>query len=233
MNEKILVVDDERKITDVVRAYLEKEGYVALVAETGQKALELIERSKPDLVILDLMLPDIAGEEICQRLRQRSDVPIIMLTAKVSEEERVKGLMIGADDYLVKPFSPRELVARVRAILRRVRRDTEALRDRLSFNQGALTIDLIRHEVRKNGQVVPLTAHEYKLLVALAEHPGRVYSRFQLVNKVQGYDFEGYERTIDAHIKNLRKKIEPDPKKPHYIQTVYGIGYKFAGEEDV
>jgi len=233
MNEKILVVDDERKITEVVRAYLEKEGYIVLVAGDGQGALDLIERSKPDLVILDLMLPDMAGEEICRRLRQRSDVPIIMLTAKASEEERVKGLMIGADDYIVKPFSPRELVARVRAILRRVRRDSEALRDRLSFHNGSLTIDLIRHEVKRNGKLVPLTAYEYKLLVALAQHPGRVYSRLQLVNKVQGYDFEGYERTIDAHIKNLRKKIEPDPKNPRYIQTVYGMGYKFEGEEDV
>ncbi|HID94965.1 MAG TPA: response regulator transcription factor [Candidatus Latescibacteria bacterium] len=233
MNEKILVVDDERKITEVVRAYLEKEGYIVLVAGDGQGALDLIERSKPDLVILDLMLPDMAGEEICRRLRQRSDVPIIMLTAKASEEERVKGLMIGADDYIVKPFSPKELVARVRAILRRVRRDSEALRDRLSFHNGSLTIDLIRHEVKRNGKLVPLTAYEYKLLVALAQHPGRVYSRLQLVNKVQGYDFEGYERTIDAHIKNLRKKIEPDPKNPRYIQTVYGMGYKFEGEEDV
>ena len=232
MNKRILIVDDEPKILDVVRAYLEKDGYAVFVATNGRAALEQMEKVKPGMVILDLMLPDLPGEEVCRSLRQKSDIPILMLTAKSGEEDRIHGLAIGADDYLTKPFSPRELVARVRAILRRVHSDTEILRDRLSFGGGTLVIDGSRHEVLLRDRPLNLTPTEFKLLLTLARYPGRVYSRFELVTKVQGYDFEGYERTIDAHIKNLRGKLEEDPKEPRFIVTVYGAGYKFGRSED-
>lgn len=231
LGNRILVVDDEQKIVDVVRAYLERDGYIVFSATDGQSALEVADRSHPDLVILDLMLPDLSGEEVCQRLRQESEVPILMLTAKSAEEERIKGLSIGADDYLVKPFSPRELTARVRAILRRSKGDV--LKDVLSFGDGKIVIDAVRHEVRRLGELVSLTPLEFKLLLTLAQYPGRAYSRLELIRKVQGYDFEGYERTVDTHIKNLRSKIEDDPKNPTYVQTIYGVGYKFVGETDV
>ena len=186
------------------------------------------ERTKPGLIILDLMLPDLPGEEIAREIRSRSDVPILMLTAKASEDERVAGLALGADDYLTKPFSPRELVGRVRAILRRSQGAETPLVEVLSFDGGALEIDTVQHEVRRDGEPVELTPNEYRLLVTLSRYPGRVYSRFELINHVQGYDFEGYERTIDAHVKNLRKKIEPDPKHPRYVETVFGTGYRLA-----
>lgn len=227
----VLVVDDEAKILEIVKAYLQKEGYAVLTAERGEAALNLAAKANPDLIVLDLMLPDINGEDICRRLRQTSQVPILMLTAKVSEEERVAGLAMGADDYLTKPFSPRELVARVGAILRRARGGLEAQK-KMSFLCGRLSIDLERHEVIVDEAPVQLTPNEFKLLVTLATYPGRVYSRFELVNRVQGYDFDGYERTMDAHIKNLRQKIEADPKNPEFVLTVYGVGYKFGPSQD-
>jgi len=227
-NKKIVVIDDELSVQDVVRGYLEKDGYHVFVAGNGRDGLALAERTKPGLIVLDLMLPDIAGEEICREIRSRSDVPILMLTAKAAEEERVGGLAIGADDYLTKPFSPRELVARVRAILRRTQGVETPLVETLSFDDGRLEIDTVAHEVRLERQIADLTPNEYRLLVTLARYPGRVYSRFELINHVQGYDFEGYERTIDAHVKNLRKKIEPDPKHPRYVETVFGVGYRLA-----
>ena len=228
MNKKIVVIDDEPSVQEVVRRYLEKDGYLVYVAEDGREGLALAERAQPGLIVLDLMLPDISGEELCREIRARSDVPILMLTAKASEEERVQGLALGADDYLTKPFSPRELVARVRAVLRRAEGAETSLVEPLSFDDGRLTIDTLRHEVRRDGVVVELTPNEYRLLVTLARYPGRVYSRFELINHVQGYDYEGYERTIDAHVKNLRKKIEPDPRHPRYVQTVFGAGYRLA-----
>jgi DNA-binding response OmpR family regulator len=228
MNKKIVVIDDEPSVQDVVRGYLEKDGYLVYVAGNGRDGLAVAERTKPGLVVLDLMLPDVAGEDICREIRSRSDVPILMLTAKASEEERVDGLAIGADDYLTKPFSPRELVARVRAILRRTQGAETPLVEVLSFDGGSLEIDTVQHEVRRDGELVDLTPNEYKLLVTLARYPGRVYSRFELINHVQGYEFEGYERTIDAHVKNLRKKIERDPKHPRYVETVFGAGYRLA-----
>ncbi len=228
MNRKIVVIDDEASVQEVVRGYLERDGYLVYVAGNGREGLALAERAKPALVVLDLMLPDISGEEICREIRTRSDVPILMLTAKVSEDERVAGLALGADDYLTKPFSPRELVARVRAILRRAQGSGTPLVETLSFDGGTLVIDTVRHEVLRQGQAVELTPTEYRLLVALAQYPGRVYSRFELIERVQGYDFEGFERTIDAHVKNLRRKIEPHPRKPRYVETVFGVGYRFA-----
>ncbi|HLG08940.1 MAG TPA: response regulator transcription factor [Gaiellaceae bacterium] len=227
-NKKIVVIDDEPSVQEVVRGYLEKDGYLVYVAGNGRDGLALAERAKPGLIVLDLMLPDVSGEEICREIRSRSDVPILMLTAKASEDERVGGLALGADDYLTKPFSPRELVARVRAVLRRTQGTAMPLVEVLSFDEGALEIDTVQHEVRRDRELVELTPNEYRLLVTLARYPGRVYSRFELINHVQGYDFEGYERTIDAHVKNLRKKIEPDPKHPQYVETVFGVGYRLA-----
>ena len=227
----ILVVDDERKIRDLVRSYLEAEGYSVLTAETGQGALELALRTHPDVVVLDLMLPDLSGEEVTRSLRETSDVPILMLTAKATEDDRVTGLRLGADDYLVKPFSPRELAARIEAILRRTRGagpDAGAL----SFEGGHLVIDRDAWEVRINGKLALLTKSEFDLLLALASRPGRVFSRYELVTRVQGFDFEGYERTIDAHVKNLRRKLGDDPRAPSYIVTVTGVGYKLAVAAD-
>jgi DNA-binding response OmpR family regulator len=228
MNKKVVVIDDEPSVQEVVRGYLEKDGYLVFVAGNGRDGLALAERTKPGLVVLDLMLPDVAGEEVCREIRSRSDVPILMLTAKASEDERVGGLALGADDYLTKPFSPRELVARVRAVLRRSQSVETPLVETLSFDEGRLEIDTVQHEVRRDGERIDLTPNEYKLLVALARYPGRVYSRFELITHVQGYDFEGYERTIDAHVKNLRKKVEPDPRRPRYVETVFGVGYRLA-----
>ncbi len=226
--ESILIVEDEKKISEIVRAYLEKEGYRVNQAETGQQALKFL-KDTVDLVILDLMLPDIQGEDLCRMIREGSDVPVIILTAKSGEEERIKGLGIGADDYVVKPFSPRELVARVKAQLRRAGRTKKKL---LSFNSGGLRIDVNNREVFRDGVTVILTPTEYKILLSLAEQPGWVFSREQLVTIAQGFDFEGYDRTIDAHVKNLRHKIERDSREPEFIRTVYGVGYKFTGIPD-
>jgi len=226
--DSVLVVEDEKKISDIVRAYLEKEGDRVRVAENGNEALTLF-REGPDIIVLDLMLPDMTGEELCSTIRESSEVPIIMLTAKSGEEDRIKGLGIGADDYLVKPFSPRELVARVKAHLRRSGKTRKKV---LSYNRGSLRMDLERHEVVKEGSPLQLTLTEFKILTALAENHGRILSRNQIVNIVQGYDFEGYDRTIDAHVKNLRHKVEKDSKSPEFIQTVYGVGYKFIGTPD-
>jgi DNA-binding response OmpR family regulator len=227
-NKKIVIIDDEPSVQEVVKAYLEKDGYLVYVAGNGADGLALAERVKPGLIVLDLMLPDISGEEVCREIRGRSDVPILMLTAKAGEEERIEGLQIGADDYLVKPFSPRELVARVRAVLRRTQGVETPLVAVVSFDDGRLEIDTVQHVVRRDGNEVALTPNEYKLLITLARYPGRVYSRYELVNHVQGYDYEGYERTIDVHVKNLRKKIEPDPRNPRYVETVTGVGYRLA-----
>ena len=228
MNERIIIVDDEPWVHEVVRAYLERDGFIVYGAGDGREGLDLAMTKRPDLVVLDLMLPDLSGEEICRRLRERSDVAILMLTAKSGEEERIAGLGLGADDYLVKPFSPRELVARVKAVLRRTRGGEMPLVELLRFDDGRLEIDSVRHEVRVAGEPVDLTPSEYKLLLALAQYPGRAYSRLELINRVQGYDFAGYERTVDAHVKNLRRKIEPNPAKPHYVETVHGIGYRLG-----
>jgi DNA-binding response OmpR family regulator len=226
--ESILVVEDEKKISGIVTAYLEKEGFRVMLAEKGEDALRLL-KDDPDLVILDLMLPDMPGEEICSLVRDVSEAPIIMLTAKSGEEDRIKGLGLGADDYVVKPFSPRELVARVKAHLRRA---GKAKRSLLAFNNGRLRIDPEKHEVLIDTRPLQLTLTEFRILMVLAENRGRILSRNQIVNLVQGFDFEGYDRTIDAHVKNLRHKIESNSKSPEFIQTVYGAGYRFIGTPD-
>lgn len=226
--ESILVVEDEGKIAEIVRAYLEREGYAVTLASTGEEALRLL-KDRFDLVVLDLMLPDMQGEDICSFIRKNSDLPVIMLTAKSAEEERIRGLGIGADDYVVKPFSPRELVARVKALLRRTNKTRKKV---YSYNTGSLKISVDDREVFVQGKQMVLTPTEFKILTAFVENPGRIFSRDQLATIAQGFDFEGYDRTIDAHVKNLRHKIEKDSKAPEFIRTVYGIGYRFSGTID-
>ncbi len=222
---RILLVEDEKAIRDAVAAYLERANYWVTPAADGQEAVDAFAQHQFDLVILDLMLPKIPGEKVCRIIRDSSDIPIIMLTAKGEVEDRIIGLELGADDYLIKPFSPRELVARVRALLRRAHIDSEPQREVLDF--GGLTIDLNGHKVLVNDEEIDLTASEFKLLTTLSRYPGRVYSRMELVEKVLGYDFEGYERTIDSHVKNLRAKIGDDPRNPRWVYTVHGVGYRF------
>jgi DNA-binding response OmpR family regulator len=224
---KILVVDDEQNILNVVKAYLQKEGFEILTAMDGEAALSIFNRETVHLIVLDLMLPKISGEEICSRIRATSNVPIIMLTAKADEDERIEGISIGADDYLTKPFSVRELVARVRALLRRSYRDTAPMADILAFNNGDLEIDIKKMIVNKQGNAVNLTTNEFKVLITFLTNPGQVFSREQLVEKSFGMDYEGFDRTVDTYIKNIRQKIEDNPKEPMYIATIYGMGYKF------
>jgi DNA-binding response OmpR family regulator len=226
--ETILVVDDEPKIVKTVRAYLESAGFRVVTAHDGQTALTISRHEKPALIILDLGLPRIDGIDVTRTLRRDSNVPIIMLTARVDEADKLVGLELGADDYVTKPFSPRELVARVRAVLRRTGAEREQAPPPIVA--GEITIDRERRQAEVDGRAVELTATEFDLLAVLAQHPGRVFTRLELLDRVQGYAFEGYERTVDAHIKNLRQKIEPDPKNPCYLLTVYGVGYKFAEE---
>jgi DNA-binding response OmpR family regulator len=224
--ETILVVDDEPKIVKTVKAYLESAGFRVVTAEDGQRALTVYRHEKPALVVLDLGLPGLDGLDVARTIRRDADVPIIMLTARVDETDRLIGLELGADDYVSKPFSPRELVARVRAVLRRAGGEREQAPPPIVA--GGVKIDLERRQVTVGGQAVELTPTEFDLLSVLARHPGRVFTRLELLDRVQGYAFEGYERTVDAHVKNLRQKIEPDPRQPHYLLTVYGFGYKFA-----
>jgi DNA-binding response OmpR family regulator len=225
---KILIVEDEAKISGIVKSYMEREGYDVTVASTGKAALTEI-RNRFDLVILDLKLPDMDGESICSAIREVSNIPVIMLTAKSSEDDRVRGLGMGADDYVIKPFSARELVARVKAHLRR---SGNVERKELSFNGRALIINTKTKEVVKNSHKISLTNTEFRILLGLAERPNNVLSRLQLINIAQGFDFDGFDRVVDAHIKNLRHKIEDEPQKSSFIKTVYGVGYKFTGEPD-
>ncbi len=227
---KILIVDDEVKIVEVVKSYLENSGYSVYEAYNGKEALDKYEKEKPALIVLDLMLPDMTGEEICRTLRKKSRVPIIMLTAKVDEENVLKGLNIGADDYVTKPFSPRQLVARVEAVLRRTIDSIAPLSSLLSFNNDELVIDTLKYEVKRYGEAINLTPNEYKLLLAMAKYPDKTFTREELISIGLGEDFNGYDRTIDTHIKNIRQKIESCHKKPKYILTIHGIGYRFGGE---
>ena len=223
-------MDDEIKIVEVVKSYLENSGYSVYEAYNGKEALDKFEKENPALVILDLMLPDITGEEICKALRKKSRVPIIMLTAKVEEEDVLKGLNIGADDYVTKPFSPRQLAARVEAVLRRASDALVPLSSLISFNNGEPVIDTLKYEVKRYGKKINLTPNEYKLLLAMVKYPDKVFTREELISIALGENFNGYDRTIDTHIKNIRQKIESDPKNPKYILTIHGIGYRFGGE---
>lgn len=217
----------KKNISDVIVAYLKKEKFNVLVAYDGQKAIELFNEKTIHLIILDLMIPLLSGEEVCKKIRTISNIPIIMLTAKTGEEDKITGLSIGADDYVSKPFSPRELLVRVKALLRRSYRDNSPLAEKLYFNNGELEIQAAKMEVKKSGNEVSLTSNEFKILFALVSNADQVLSREQLIEASFGYDYKGFDRTIDTHIKNLRYKIEDNPKSPKYIQTVYGAGYRF------
>ncbi len=228
MRGKILIIEDEPKIADILKLYMEKEDFRVCHVSTGAEALSSLKKEEPDLIILDLILPDIEGEELCSIIKKGHDIPVIMLTAKSSEDEHVRGLDPGADDYVVKPFSPKELMARIRAVLRRKTGGTK----RLSFNKGGLVIDLNTREVYHDGRPVALTHTEFRILQLLSSRPHQVFTREDIISSVLGYDFEGYDRTVDAHIKNIRHKIEKDPKRPVFIKTIYGAGYKFTGIPD-
>ncbi len=228
-NKKILVVDDEVKIVKILKAYLEKSGYDVLVSFTGKEAIDIFEKNDVALVLLDLMLPDLMGENVCKAIRAKSRVPIIMITAKTDEKSLIKGLNIGADDYITKPFSPKEVIARIDAVLRRVKSDN-LVNIPVSFCDGYLTIDFINSNVKINGKEISLTATETKILNTMAKAPNRVFSREELIAYALNYEFEGYDRSIDTYIKSIRLKIEPDRKKPKFIVTVHGTGYKFVGE---
>ena len=220
--KKILVVDDEHKIVDIVRAYLERDGFRVVTAYDGEAALKVFHQEKPDLIVLDLMLPKMSGHDVCRFIRKESEVPIIMLTARDELTDKIVGLELGADDYLTKPFAGRELVARVKAILRRAE-------PRVSIplmRAGDITVDTVRRLVTIRDKVIELTTTEFELIKLLASYPGRVFSRAELLDRLQGDAYEGYERTIDSHIKNLRRKIEPNPDQPSFIHTIYGAGYK-------
>lgn len=225
MKPTILVVDDDRKTVDLIRLYLDKDGYRVLAAFDGQAAIDLTRNSRPGLIILDVMLPKVNGLDVCRLLRSESQVPIIMLTAKITEDDKLRGLDLGADDYVTKPFSPRELVARVRAVLRRGIAESDPGPEQILY--GDLAVDFVRHEARIGGSPVHLTPKEFTLLEILIKQPGRVFSRLELLEIAFGYDYQGFERTVDVHMMNLRKKIEENPAQPRYIQTVYGVGYKF------
>ena len=227
----VLVVEDERKIRDLVRGYLEREGLGVLTTESGAEAIALARDSAPDLLILDLGLPDVPGEEVAREVRTFSSVPILMLTAKAAEDDRIRGLELGADDYLTKPFSPRELVLRAKAILRRAGAGDQE-DGTLSFGDGRLVVDEARREVQVDEVQVALTPTEFGILAALARVPGRVYSRYELINRVRGYEFDGYERTIDSHVKNLRRKVEHDPRRPEVVLTVLSGGYRLGLTRD-
>ncbi len=232
VGRSILVVDDDEKIVDLVQTYLKKDGYKVLTSHDGLQALETARQRHPDLIVLDLMLPGMDGLDVCRVLRAEGNmVPIIMLTAKTTEEDKLVGLDLGADDYVTKPFSPRELVARVRAALRRVSEQARQGPSEIRF--GDLEVDFVRHETRVHRKLAHLTPKEFKLLEVLIKEPGRAFSRLDLLDRVFGFDYEGLERTVDVHVMNLRRKVEPDPRRPKYIQTVYGVGYKFSEGQDV
>jgi DNA-binding response OmpR family regulator len=220
--KKVLVVDDDTKTVELVKLYLNRDGYKVITAYDGKEALRIAREQRPDLIVLDLMLPGIDGLEICRTLRAESDVPIIMLTALSTDDNRLTGLDLGADDYVTKPFSPRELAARVRAVLRRL--PGERGPDKIV--QGNLTVDFLKHEAFLDNKALNLTPIEFKLLGVLVKEPGRVFSRSQIIEKALGLDFDGFDRTIDVHILKLRRKLEPDPHNPRFIKTIYGTGYK-------
>jgi len=228
LNELILVVDDEQKIVKIARDFLEKSGFHVLSAGDGKTALAITRGERPDLIVLDLMLPGMDGLDVCRALRRESDVPIIMLTARTEEADRLIGLELGADDYISKPFSPRELVARVRSLLRRAQ---GTLTQPGIIRRGDLEIDLEGHRLSRHGTPIQLTRLEFNILAILAQHPGQTFTRFQLIDRLFGITYAGIDRSIDAHVKNLRRKLEDDPAEPRYILTVYGVGYRFTDEE--
>lgn len=231
MTSTILLVEDDPRIAEVAIAYLERAGFRVMHTFTGREAMTLVSTDRPALVVLDLMLPDLSGEAVCRELKERADIPVVILTAKASEEERLAGFALGADDYIVKPFSPRELVARVQAVLKRSGTTESSLR--LSFNQGHLVLDEHNHAVILKGDAIRLTAVEFKILFTLAATPSKTFTREELVDKAMGYHFDGYDRNIDSHIKNIRQKLGDSTRAPLFLITVYGLGYRFGGVRDV
>jgi DNA-binding response OmpR family regulator len=227
--KKILVVEDEPNIRSALKAYLENAGYAVTDAGDGESGLRAFAAGHPDLVVLDLMLPKIPGERVCEEIRRVSRVPIIMLTAKSGEDDKIAGFSIGADDYLTKPFSPRELIARIGSLFRRCSEGVSPLYAAMSWNDGDLEIDFESRVIKKQGVPVPLTPNEFKILSSLVKYPQKIFTRDELINLALGDDFDGFERTIDSHVKNLRGKIEDDSANPKYILTVRGVGYKFGG----
>ena len=229
-NKNILIVDDEPKILEVVSSFLENKGYSTFTAENGQQALKVFEQENIALVVLDLMMPGISGEEICLAIRKQSRVPIIMLTAKADEDNLLQGLRLGADDYIRKPFSLKELHARIETVLRRSGDDLTPLTVKNSWNDGDLCVDFEKNIIKRKEKIVSLTPNELKILSALIKYPGKVFTRSELIEIALGSDFDGYDRAIDSHVKNLRQKLEDDPRSPVYVLTIHGVGYKFGGE---
>ena len=229
MSSTVLIVEDDPDTVNLVQMYLRRDGHKVLSARDGLEGLRLAREARPDLVVLDLMLPKLDGMEVCRALREESSVPIVMLTARVEEEDRLAGLDLGADDYVTKPFSPRELAARVRAVLRRIARDALDAGPSL-LEYGSIVVDTRRHAVRVGQKGVTLTPTEFRLLATMVREPGRTFTRDQIIDQVFGYDFDGFDRTVDAHVSSLRRKIESDPRNPGYIHTVYGVGYRFGDE---
>jgi DNA-binding response OmpR family regulator len=231
VKKSVLVVEDETKIRQLLRSLLERDGLEVLSTSSGAEAIELARSAHPDLMLLDLRLPDVSGEEVAREVRAHSSVPIVMLTAKAGEDQRIRGLELGADDYVTKPFSPRELVLRVRAVLRRATGGDD-VQGPPSYGDGELVLDEDRREALVRGETVELTPTEWAILTALARVPGRVYSRYELINRVHGYEFDGYERTVDSHVRNLRRKVERDPHEPRIVETVLGGGYRLGVKRD-
>jgi DNA-binding response OmpR family regulator len=231
VKKSVLVVEDETKIRQLLRSLLERDGLEVLSTSSGAEAIELARSAHPDLMLLDMRLPDVSGEEVAREVRAHSSVPILMLTAKAGEDQRIRGLELGADDYVTKPFSPRELVLRVRAVLRRAAGGDD-VQGPPSYGDGELVLDEDRREALVRGETVELTPTEWAILTALARVPGRVYSRYELINRVHGYEFDGYERTVDSHVRNLRRKVERDPHEPRIVETVLGGGYRLGVKRD-
>ncbi|MFH1452608.1 MAG: response regulator transcription factor [Armatimonadota bacterium] len=225
LKDIVLIVDDDKKIAEILKSYFLKNNFTVITAYDGNEAMAAIRKNKPDIVILDLMLPGIDGFEVLKQARKDSNIPIIMLTAKDEETDKLVGLEVGADDYIAKPFSPREVVARAKAVLRRVKAEKEPQQ---KISVGEIALDLKKYEASKGGKLLELTPIEFKILALLCQNPEHTLTRLQIIEKVQGYEFEGYERTVDAHIKNIRKKIEINPQKPRYLLTVFGVGYKLV-----
>jgi len=228
----ILIIEDEKKISTIMKSYFEKEGYRVFQAFDGQEGLDTFNKENIDLVILDLMLPKIPGEEVIKEIRNQSEVPVIMVSAKVEENNRVDGLRLGADDYVTKPFSPKELVERVKAVLRRIEKYNIPRADIIKTSDGRLEMDLEYNRIFKDGNEILLTKNEFQILKTLFTNPNKIYSRDEIIEQTFGYDYDAYDRAIDTHIKNIRSKIEDNPKKPMYIKTIYGMGYKSGGIDD-
>lgn len=231
-NITILIIEDEKKISTIMKSYFEKEGYKVFQAYDGEEGLNIFSKENIDLIILDLMLPKLAGEEVIKEIRNQSEVPIIMVSAKVQEDNRVDGLRLGADDYVTKPFSPKELVERVKAILRRIEKYNLPRADIIKTTDGRLEMDLEYNRIFKDSKEILLTKNEFQILKTLFTNPNKIYSRDEIIEQTFGYDYDAYDRAIDTHIKNIRSKIEDNPKKPVYIKTIYGMGYKSGGIDD-